>query len=127
MQLSKFTDYSFRALIYLADKKDSLATVEDLDISEHHLKKIIHKLAKTNYVISIKGRGGGLKLGMEPKDINLGEILKITEDNLNIVECFNNPENCPLMTGGCKLKYIISNSLEKFIKEFSKYSLEDIL
>ena len=122
MQLSKFTDYSFRALIYLADKKDSLATVEELanalDISEHHLKKIIHKLAKTNYVISIKGRGGGLKLG---------EILKITEDNLNIVECFNNPENCPLMTGGCKLKYIISNSLEKFIKEFSKYSLEDIL
>ena len=131
MQLSIFTDYSFRALIYLADKKDSLATVEELanalDISEHHLKKIIHKLAKTNYVISIKGRGGGLKLGMEPKDINLGEILKITEDNLNIVECFNNPENCPLMTGGCKLKYIISNSLEKFIKEFSKYSLEDIL
>lgn len=131
MRLSKFTDYSFRALIYLADKKDSLATVEELanalDISEHHLKKIIHKLAKTNYVISIKGRGGGLKLGMEPKDINLGEILKITEDNLNIVECFNNPENCPLMTVGCKLKYIISNSLEKFIKEFSKYSLEDIL
>ena len=131
MQLSKFTDYSFRALIYLADKKGSLATVEELanalQISEHHLKKIIHKLAKTNYVISIKGRGGGLKLGMDPKDINLGEILKITEDNLNIVECFNNPENCPLMTSGCKLKYIISNSLEKFIKEFSKYSLEDIL
>ena len=97
MQLSKFTDYSFRALIYLADKKDSLATVEELanalQISEHHLKKIIHKLAKTNYVISIKGRGGGLKLGMDPKDINLGEILKITDDNLNIVECFNNPQN----------------------------------
>ena len=52
MQLSKFTDYSFRALIYLADKKGSLATVEELanalQISEHHLKKIIHKLAKTN-------------------------------------------------------------------------------
>ena len=127
MQLSKFTDYSFRALIYLADKKDSLATVEELanalDISEHHLKKIIHKLAKTNYVISIKGRGGGLKLGMEPKDINLGEILKITEDNLNIVECFNNPENCPLMSGCCKIKYIFSNYLEKFIKVFSNYSL----
>ena len=87
MQLSKFTDYSFRALIYLADKKGSLATVEELanalQISEHHLKKIIHKLAKTNYVISIKGRGGGLKLGMDPKDINLGEILKITEDNMS--------------------------------------------
>lgn len=131
MQLSKFTDYSFRALIYLADKKDSLATVEELanalQISEHHLKKIIHKLAKTNYVISLKGRGGGLKLGMAPEDINLGEVLKITEDNLNIVECFNNPENCPLMTGGCRLKGIIASSLQSFLNEFSKYSLKDIL
>lgn len=131
MQLSKFTDYSFRALIYLAHKKNSLATVDELanalQISEHHLKKIIHKLAKTNYVISIKGRGGGLKLGIEPEHINLGTILMITEDNLNIVECFNNPENCPLMTGDCKLKNIVSNSLQSFIKEFSKYSLKDIL
>ena len=122
MQLSKFTDYSFRALIYLADKKDSLATVEELanalDISEHHLKKIIHKLAKTNYVISIKGRGGGLKLGMEPKDINLGEILKITEDNLNIVECFNNPENCPLMTGGVNLNTLFLTLLKNSLKNF---------
>ena len=109
MQLSKFTDYSFRALIYLADKKGSLATVEELanalQISEHHLKKIIHKLAKTNYVISIKGRGGGLKLGMDPKDINLGEILKITEDNLNIV--YNKLKN--------STKEEIKNLLEKLI------------
>lgn len=131
MQLSKFTDYSFRALIYLANKKDSLATVEELanalQISEHHLKKIIHKLAKTNYVVSLKGRGGGLKLGMDPKNINLGDILRVTEDNLNIVECFNKPENCSLINGGCKLKHIISNSLENFINEFSKYTLKDIL
>ena len=51
----------------------------------------------------------------------------MVEDNLNIVECFNNPENCPLMTGGCRLKGVISNSLQKFIEEFSKYSLKDIL
>ena len=124
MQLSKFTDYSFRALIYLADKKDSLATVEELanalQISEHHLKKIIHKLAKTNYVISIKGRRGGLKLGMDPKDINLGEILKITEDNLNIVECFSTDNNTCNLNDSCKLKPIINDALSSFIIEFYK-------
>ena len=131
MYLSKFTDYSFRILIYLGNNPNKLFTVDELsntlNLSTHHIKKIIYKLAKNGYISSSKGRNGGIKLGMDSKNINLGKLLEITEDNLNIVECFNNPENCPLMTGGCKLKYIISNSLEKFIKEFSKYSLEDIL
>lgn len=131
MQLSKFTDYAFRALIYLARNTDENATVdklaEELQISIHHLKKIINKLAKTEYVISSKGRKGGLKLGLEPKDINLGKILLITEDNLNMVECMNEPEKCPLMKEQCKLKGIISKSLISFIDEMSKYTLEDIM
>ncbi|MDU1314827.1 RrF2 family transcriptional regulator [Clostridium septicum] len=131
MYLSKFTDYSFRALIYLAINKDRLCTVEEiasnLEISENHLKKIIHKLAKTDYIISIKGRAGGLKLGLEPKDINLGEVLKVTEDNLNIAECFNKEKTCPFIKGGCKLKGIMNISLKSFLEEFSKYTLEDVL
>ena len=131
MYLSKFTDYSFRALIYLAINRDKLCTVEELasnlEISEHHLKKIIHKLAKTDYIISIKGRAGGLKLGLEPKDINLGEVLKVTEDNLNIAECFNKENTCPFIVGGCKLKGIMNKSLKSFVDEFSKYTLEDVL
>lgn len=131
MYLSKFTDYSFRSLIYLAVNRDKLCTVEELannlDISEHHLKKIIHKLAKTEYITSTKGRTGGLKLGLEPKEINLGEVLKITEDNLNIAECFNKENTCPFITGGCKLKGIMNKSLQSFVKEFSQYTLEDVI
>lgn len=131
MQLSRFTDYAFRALIYLAKHQDESITVdilaEKLNISMHHLKKIINKLAKTEYIVSIKGRKGGLKLGAEPKDINLGKVLLETEDNLNIVQCMNDPELCTLMKDGCRLKKIISNSLNSFIEEMSKYTLEDIL
>lgn len=131
MYLSKFTDYSFRSLIYLAVNIDKICTVEELannlDISEHHLKKIIHKLAKTEYIISTKGRTGGLKLGLHPKEINLGEVLKITEDNLNIAECFNKENTCPFITDGCKLKGVMSKSLQLFIEEFSKYTLEDVI
>ena len=93
MNLSKFSDYAFRILIYLAKNRDKLCTVEELasslEISEHHLKKIVHKLAKTEYIISIKGRNGGLKLGMEPNKINLGKILIITEEKLNTSVCFS--------------------------------------
>lgn len=131
MYLSKFTDYSFRSLIYLAKNRDKLCTVEELakklEISEHHLKKIIHKMAKTDLVISMKGRTGGLKLGLEPSDINLGEVIKITEDNLNIAQCFKKDNCCPYVGSGCKVKGIMRNSLDAFINEFSKYTLEDVL
>ena len=131
MYLSKFTDYSFRALVYLAENRDKLCTVEELaknlEISEHHLKKIIHKLAKTDLIISLKGRTGGLKLGLDPQDINLGEVIKITEDNLNIAQCFNKEYFCPYMGSECKIKGIMQDSLDAFLYEFSKYTLNDIL
>lgn len=131
MNLSKFSDYSFRALIYLAKNQDKLCTVEEvadyLKISEHHLKKIVQRLGKTEYISSSKGRNGGLKLGLNPKDINLGDVLKITEDNLTLVECFSHDKCTCNLTEVCKLKNVIDNSLKSFINELSKYTLDDII
>lgn len=131
MQLSKFTDYAFRTLIYLAENREENINInilaEKMNISIDHLKKIVNKLGKTEYITTIKGRNGGIKLGIEPKDINLGDILKVTEENMSIVECMNLRGNCPLIIKDCKLKKVISNSLEAFIDEMSKYTLEDIL
>lgn len=130
MNLSKFSDYAFRILIYLANNQDKLCTVEELadnlKISEHHLKKIVHRLGKTEYVISTKGRNGGLKLGMDPKDINLGKILIITEDSLNLSGCFSSAKHT-CSSSRCKLKAILSSSINSFVDEISKYSLQDIL
>ena len=131
MQISKFTDYAFRALIYLARNRAENTTIdklaEHLEVSEHHMKKVIHKLAKTEYIISTKGRNGWLKIGVEPIEINLGKVLKSTEENLNLVECMNNPKLCTLMTSGCMLKGIFSKSLQSYVNELSQYTLEDIL
>ena len=86
MYLSKFTDYSFRILIYLGNNPNKLFTVDELsntlNLSTHHIKKIIYKLAKNGYISSSKGRNGGIKLGMDSKNINLGKLLEITEDNI---------------------------------------------
>lgn len=130
MQLSKFSDYSFRALIYLANKPDILCTVEELaqglDASSHHMKKVVHNLSIQGYIQSQKGRKGGLKLGMAPNEINLGAILQATEENLNIMDCFTS-RDCPLLLQGCRLKGIANSALDAFIKEFSNYTLQDIL
>lgn len=131
MNLSKFTDYAFRLLIYLAKNQGKLYTVEELarqlKISEHHLKKIVHKLGKTEYISSSKGRNGGLKLGLDPKDINLGKILDITEENLTLVECFSENKCTCNLNEMCKLKGALDNSLNAFTGELSKYTLSDII
>ena len=130
MQLSKFSDYAFRALIYLAENTDKLCTVEELarelKTSEHHMKKVIHRLASSDYIQSLKGRSGGLRLGKVPQKINLGEVLKLTEENMNIFSCFQE-DSCPLLTGGCRLKAISYNALQKFLEKFSEYTLQDLL
>lgn len=131
MYLSKFTDYSFRILMYLGNHPNKLSTVDELSsilgLSTHHTKKIVYKLSKNNYISSSKGRNGGIKLGMNPKDINLGELIKITEDNLNVLECFSLENNTCSLNNSCKLKPIINDALDSFILKLSNYTLEDIL
>ena len=131
MYLSKFTDYSFRILMYLGNNPDKLSTVDELSsilgLSTHHVKKIVYKLSTNNYILSLKGRNGGIKLGMDPKDINLGKLLEITEDNLDILECFSIENNTCSLNNCCKLKPIINDALESFKLELSKNTLDDIL
>ena len=131
MYLSKFTDYSFRILMYLGNNPDKLSTVDELSsilgLSTHHVKKIVYKLSTNNYILSLKGRNGGIKLGMDPKDINLGKLLEITEDNLDILECFSIENNTCSLNNCCKLKPIINDALESFKLKLSKYTLADIL
>ena len=130
MQLSKFSDYAFRALIYLANNQEKLCTVEELarelHTSEHHMKKVVHKLASCDYILSLKGRSGGLRLEKEPQEINLGEVLRITEDNMNIFTCFQE-DTCPLLNGGCRLKAVSHGALQAFLNKFSEYTLQDLL
>mgnify|MGYP000796002783 CR=1 FL=1 len=95
--------------------------------NESDLKKVINKLAKTEYIISSKGRNGGLKLGMDPAEINLGKVLLLTEENLSLVECMGESGTCPLLSKECKLKGIICKSLNVFVNEMAQYTLKDIM
>lgn len=131
MYLSKFTDYSFRIMMYLGNHPNELYTVDELssilNLSTHHIKKIIYTLSKNDYILSTKGRNGGVKMVKNPKDINLGTLLQITEDNLNILECFSPENNTCNINNNCKLKPIINDALNSFKQKLSEYTLEDIL
>jgi Rrf2 family nitric oxide-sensitive transcriptional repressor len=132
MQLSKFTDYSFRVLIALGTSvREKRYTAEELAIelntSEHHLKKVVQRLAQKGYILAAKGRNGGLTLSRPAAEINLGEVLLDMEENMNIVGCFADANDCPLLHKGCRLKGLITDALSDFVAKFHHYTLADII
>ena len=94
MRLTNYSDYALRSLIYLATKPDPylLANISDIadsyHISKSHLTKIIHQLGQLGYIDSLRGKNGGIRLALAPKDINLGVLIKQIEPDFNLVECF---------------------------------------
>ncbi len=131
MQLSKFSDYSLRVLIYLGAKKDGLSTIEEIaeryDISKEHLRKIVHNLTTTGVVEGKRGRGGGLRLAKAPEEINVGEILRQTEESYLLVECFAPGSNGCQIAGACRLAWILHEALTAFLEVLDRYTLADIL
>ena len=95
MRLTNYSDYALRSLIYLAIKPEPhlLANISDIansyHISRSHLTKIIHQLGQLGYIDSVRGKNGGIRLALAPKDINLGVLIKKIEPDFNLVECFS--------------------------------------
>ncbi|OXL18533.1 Rrf2 family transcriptional regulator [Psychrobacter sp. DAB_AL32B] len=95
MRLTNYSDYALRSLIYLAIKPEPhlLANISDIsisyNISRSHLTKIIHQLGQLGYIDSVRGKNGGIRLALAPKDINLGVLIKKIEPDFNLVECFS--------------------------------------
>src|SRR3954463_8439027 len=116
MRLTSYTDYSLRVLIYLALKKeDELGTIKEIaetyHISKNHLMKIIHELGKLGLIETIRGRNGGIRLAQLPKDINIGKVVRQTEEDFHIVECFDCEGNFCIISPVCKLKSVLHEAM----------------
>jgi Rrf2 family nitric oxide-sensitive transcriptional repressor len=116
--------------MYLAVKGDELSTIKDIadsyDISKNHLMKIVQELSSKNYLLAIRGKNGGIKLNRDPKDINIGTLVRDLENEQSIVECFGQANAC-VITPSCQLKLIFHDALECFFKSLDKHSLADLI
>lgn len=130
MHLSKYTDYSFRVLMYLGVRQDRLVTISEVShaykISKNHLVKIVHQLATAGIIKSVPGKNGGIKLGREPEKINLLDVIELTETNFDLAECFTDEGFCPIQNN-CKLTKILTEALFSFFKVMGAYSLADLI
>ncbi|HAA58321.1 MAG TPA: BadM/Rrf2 family transcriptional regulator [Myxococcales bacterium] len=129
MQLTSFTDYALRVLIYLA-VRDEKCTIQELtdyyDISRNHVTKVVHKLSTLGYINSIRGKGGGITLGKSPADINIGTLIEQVEPHFHIVECFDaSKRNCVLLPD-CRLKHILRDAQNAFLDTLKQYNLDEL-
>ncbi|WP_168395441.1 RrF2 family transcriptional regulator [Acinetobacter indicus] len=128
MQLNKFTDYALRILLYISPPRDLPYTIaeiaQDLHVSQNHLVKIVHFMGKQEWLITTRGKGGGLRLNPDARDLKLGQIVRILQRETQIVECNTPP--CVLRSR-CGLKGILDQALEQFYQSLDQYTLSDVL
>lgn len=131
MQLTLYTDYSLRVLLYLGLAPERTATITEIarayGISRNHLVKVVHNLSIHQFILTTRGRGGGIGLARPPEEIVIGDVVRHTEMNFNLVECFNREQNtCPI-SSACILKGALYEAQRAFMAVLDKHTLADVL
>ena len=131
MRLTLHTDYALRLLMLLAIEPDELHTIEEVarryGISRNHLMKVVQTLAQGGFVTSLRGRSGGLRLAREAGSINLGAVVRATEDGFDLVECFDTARNTCVVAPACGLKSPLDQAVRAFLAVLDGYSLGDLV
>ena len=131
MQLTLYTDYSLRVLLYLGQHPNERATItqisEYFNVSRNHLVKVVHTLGKLGLIHTIRGKSGGMVLAEGATDIDLATIVQRIEPHMNLLECFDDETNTCPVTMHCGLKHILFKAKKSFLEELKAYTLADLL
>jgi Rrf2 family nitric oxide-sensitive transcriptional repressor len=131
MQLTRFTDYSLRVLIYLGSHPDTLATVagiaEEYGISRHHLTRVVHQLGVKGYIETARGKGGGLRLARRPDQIRIGDVVRDMETGFELAECFRPGDTACRLLPACALKPVLAAAGRAFLSSLDRNTLADLL
>ncbi|MFU0791219.1 nitric oxide-sensing transcriptional repressor NsrR [Cerasibacillus sp. JNUCC 74] len=132
MNLKKYTDYALRVLILTGMKSDKeLATIKEISavyhISQEHLRKVVHELAKMGFVESIRGRNGGIRLAKPAEEINIGKLIRKLEADFVLLECFDKGTNHCVISPACTLKHVLNRALIAFFNVLDEYTLKDLI
>ncbi|WP_132251781.1 Rrf2 family transcriptional regulator [Methylobacterium segetis] len=129
MRLTRYTDYALRTLIYVGLHEPRQSSIAEIarayGISENHLTKVVHQLGRLGLIRTIRGRGGGLRLARPPAEIVVGAVVRQTEDDLALVECFAG--GACTITAPCRLRRALGEALAAFLAVLDRYTLADLL
>ena len=131
MQLTTFTDYSLRVLIYAALRGDGPATINDVSnayqISRNHVTKVVFRLSQLGYLETTRGKGGGMRLARRPELIVIGRVVRQTEEDFGLVGCLPNRGEFCMVEPACILKSAVMEALDAFFAVLDRYTLADLI
>ena len=133
MRLTQWTDYTLRVLMYCAaclERTEPVTITEIADshgISRSHLTKIVQELAARGWLETTRGRGGGMRLLVNAREISLGEIVRATETDFAMVECFDAVQNQCRLTQHCRLKSVLSQAIQTYLAVLDGITLADLV
>lgn len=125
------TDYALRMLIYAALRPDGVCTVNDVAVayglSRNHLLKVALTLRKLGFIETIRGRSGGIRIAMAPEQINIGALVRSTEEDFSLVECMQGAGGVCAISPACRLRGVFAEALTAYLTVLDKYTLADIV
>jgi Rrf2 family nitric oxide-sensitive transcriptional repressor len=133
MRLTQWTDYTLRVLMYCAASKARAEPVtiteiaESHGISRSHLTKIVQQLGARGWLETTRGRGGGMRLSIPAKDLCLGTVVRATETDFSLVECFDPALNQCRMNQNCRLKSALNQATQSFLTVLDGITLADLV
>ncbi len=126
MRLTRYTDYALRVLIYLAAHDDRTCAIAEIakayGISYNHLMKVVNTLGREGFVDAVRGRGGGLRLSRPADRIRVGDVVRKTEEGLELADC----ASC-LIAPACGLTSVLAQGVQAMLKVFDRFTVADLV
>ena len=128
MRLTRHTDYALRVLMYLGARENQLVTITEVAnayrISRNHLVKVVNTLGHQGYLTTLRGKGGGIRLGKAPDQISVGKVVRTMEEHLDIIDCTGS--ECPIVAP-CRLRGALGEARDAFMRVLDGYTLADLV
>ena len=99
LRISKKTDYAIILLTHLGESVDHVSAQK---VAKHYklpypmVANILKQLVSSGLINSIRGQRGGYVLARSADEINLSEIIRITDRTFELVECVHEEDLCKI-------------------------------
>ena len=131
MRLTAYTDYTLRTLMHLGFNQDRLVTIQNIaelhGISRNHLMKVVHQLGLSGMVQTVRGRNGGLRLNKAPAEIIVGDVVRNTETDFYMAECFERASSGCVYAPSCALKGVLGSATAAYLAVLDGVTLDDLI